>query len=286
MRDPVRWLADGKTAPNLREVLESATEVPPLPAPLRRRLGALAQRLSAAPLAASGALMATRTSLAGKALGSLGSSKLVLKVVVGSALLGVGSAGTYLMTRDTSSSAVRSAPGTSVSPGVGAPARTSSRPVVPGTSGDPPREAAGNALAPTPIPMPTVTEQAREPAAGAAALRDRRSAPEPGHDLPSQDTASSAAFPDVRLAEEARLLENARATLARDPAGALRITEQHAREHPMAQLGAERELIAIDALLRLGRRDEALRRAAPRLEQAPGSLYAKRLRQLLGLDSE
>jgi hypothetical protein len=51
------------------------------------------------------------------------------------------------------------------------------------------------------------------------------------------------------------------------------------------QLSAEREFIAIDALLRLGRRDEAERRAAPGLAQAPGSLYGRRLRQLLGAEA-
>jgi hypothetical protein len=87
------------------------------------------------------------------------------------------------------------------------------------------------------------------------------------------------------LAREERLLEVARATLGSDPAQSLEITREHAKLFPLGQLSDERELIAVDALLRLGRRNEAWRRAAPRLAQAPESLYAKRLRQLFGGDA-
>jgi hypothetical protein len=78
------------------------------------------------------------------------------------------------------------------------------------------------------------------------------------------------------------MLEMARGALASSPAEALAIADEHAVRFPRGQLGAEREFIAIDALMRLGRTGEAARRAEPRLRQAPGSLYARRLRQLLG----
>jgi hypothetical protein len=104
------------------------------------------------------------------------------------------------------------------------------------------------------------------------------------------DPASStlppvAAFEAPGLVDEARLLESARSALASSPAQALEIANRHQRLYPAGQLSAEREFIAIDALLRLGRREEAERRAAPRLAQAPGSLYARRLRQLLGVEA-
>jgi hypothetical protein len=86
------------------------------------------------------------------------------------------------------------------------------------------------------------------------------------------------------LSGEARLLEAARASLSSSPAQALALTEEHARIYPLGQLGAERELIAIDALLRLGRRGEAWAWAKPRLEDAPDGLYAKRLRRLFGAE--
>jgi hypothetical protein len=49
------------------------------------------------------------------------------------------------------------------------------------------------------------------------------------------------------------MLEGARAKLDRDPAGALRMLDAHARAFPSGSLGLERELIAVDALRRLHR---------------------------------
>jgi hypothetical protein len=91
-----------------------------------------------------------------------------------------------------------------------------------------------------------------------------------------------AAFDDLSIADEARLLEEARHALADNPARALELANRHQELLPSGQLGAERDFIVVDALLRLGRRDEAERRAAPRLAKSPDSLYARRLRQLLG----
>jgi hypothetical protein len=85
----------------------------------------------------------------------------------------------------------------------------------------------------------------------------------------------------VGLALESQMLEAARSSLASNSAQSLEITIEYAQRFPRGQLRAECEFIAIDALLRLGRRDEAVRRAAPALSQTPDSLYAKRLRQLL-----
>jgi len=270
MREPVRWLADKNTLPELRELLGSARDVPTLPAGLDRRLGALARQLSAAPVAAGAAAMAAKSSLGGKTLGLLGTSKLATKLVVGSALLSGASVATYVATR--SSPASLPAAATSVAaPGSGL--RSRGQPSVRPQSATPvssePEASEPSVAASQNVSGATVTRT--EPLA------------QPGRSEPTpQDAVNSASFPDPSIADEARLLESARAALGTDPARALRITEEHARKHPMAQLSAERELIAIDALIRLGRRDEALRRAAPRLARAPNSLYAKRLRQLLG----
>jgi hypothetical protein len=84
-----------------------------------------------------------------------------------------------------------------------------------------------------------------------------------------------------RLALEVRALDRARATLVRDPAAALRELDQHAAHFPDAALSAERELIAVDALQRLGRHDDARARADALLLRHPSSLYRSRLRSLL-----
>ncbi|HJL15830.1 MAG TPA: hypothetical protein RMH99_09250, partial [Sandaracinaceae bacterium LLY-WYZ-13_1] len=83
------------------------------------------------------------------------------------------------------------------------------------------------------------------------------------------------------LVAEARLLEEARRLLAIDPGRALARTDAHAREHPGGQLAAEREVIAIDALRRLGRRGPARRRARRLIERAPHGIYAERARAMI-----
>ncbi len=87
--------------------------------------------------------------------------------------------------------------------------------------------------------------------------------------------------PDT-LAEEAALIERARVALGASPAEALARTEEHAARFPAGKLSMERELVAIDALGRLGRRPEARSRAEHLLARARGGLYEARLQKLLG----
>ena len=76
--------------------------------------------------------------------------------------------------------------------------------------------------------------------------------------------------------------QSARAGLAGRPAEALAITQAHAAEFPAGKLSVERELLAIDALGRLGRATEARARAEGLLARARGSLYEDRIRAILG----
>jgi hypothetical protein len=76
---------------------------------------------------------------------------------------------------------------------------------------------------------------------------------------------------------EAELLERARNALTSSPARALALTEQHRARFPSGVLTQEREVIAIEALKRLGRTDEAARRAADFARRYPGSAYRKKL---------
>src|SRR4029077_4348596 len=64
------------------------------------------------------------------------------------------------------------------------------------------------------------------------------------------------------LAREIALIDAARANLATAPAPALATLETHRREFPSGQLAAEREFLAVEALLGARRTDEARRRAA------------------------
>jgi hypothetical protein len=83
------------------------------------------------------------------------------------------------------------------------------------------------------------------------------------------------------LEREASLLESARASLANAPARALELVERHAASFPNGKLAVERELVAVDALERLGRRSEARARGEALLRRASGNIYEDRIRRLL-----
>lgn len=84
-----------------------------------------------------------------------------------------------------------------------------------------------------------------------------------------------------KLAREAELIERARAALKSSPARALALAEQHARTFPTGYLSLERELVAVDALQRLHRRQAARARGEALLSRARGSIYEDRIRRLL-----
>ncbi len=71
--------------------------------------------------------------------------------------------------------------------------------------------------------------------------------------------------------EEHRLLMAARQELGRDPQRAWALTQEHARRFPKGILAQEREVIAIEALSRMGRGKDARDRAQDFREQYPGS---------------
>jgi hypothetical protein len=83
------------------------------------------------------------------------------------------------------------------------------------------------------------------------------------------------------LAQEAALLERARAALGTSPAEALSLTETHASRFPAGKLGMERELVALDALRHLGRTAEVRTRGEALLSRGQGGLYAERIHKLL-----
>lgn len=103
--------------------------------------------------------------------------------------------------------------------------------------------------------------------------------------LPSRSAyvapATNSASP-ANLARETQLLERARQSLSSNPGRALAELAQHQREFPNGALQLEREFLAVDALLRLGRRTEARKRAAQLRALAPGSIYDRRISQLFG----
>jgi hypothetical protein len=79
---------------------------------------------------------------------------------------------------------------------------------------------------------------------------------------------------------EARALLEARALVPVDPESALERIELQEERLPVSRLAQERELIAIDALLRLGRVEQARARAHSFRQKYPGSAHLRRLEAL------
>lgn len=134
--------------------------------------------------------------------------------------------------------------------------------------------------APSAAPVPTQLAAPQPPPSVTAAP------PPPPRPAPSLASAAPSAEPEApppvdALAEEVALLEKARAALGSAPAEALALAEAHATRFPAGKLGMEREIVAVDALRRLGRAAEARSRGEALLRRAKGSLYEERVRKLV-----
>jgi hypothetical protein len=109
---------------------------------------------------------------------------------------------------------------------------------------------------------------------------------------PSAPSATPAASPVTPAASapapttetELAFLQRAQDSLATEPARTLALCAEHAQRFPRGVLGEEREVLAIDALTRLGHRDAAEARARRFLVTYPTSAHKRRIEQLLGGD--
>jgi hypothetical protein len=116
---------------------------------------------------------------------------------------------------------------------------------------------------------------------GAVAWTLSRPAPAPAGDAPAPP-ASSAAAPSEReqmLAEEAA--HYAQLRTERDAARSLAAADEGQQSFPRGQLYADREVIAIRALLRLGRTEEGERRGQRFLTRLPNTPQAELVRRML-----
>jgi outer membrane protein assembly factor BamD (BamD/ComL family) len=85
----------------------------------------------------------------------------------------------------------------------------------------------------------------------------------------------------TRPEDELSLLQRSRASLRGDAAAALQLAEQHARDYPAGLFVQERELLAIQALLKQRRDAEAATRAERFVAAYATSAYAARVREML-----
>lgn len=143
--------------------------------------------------------------------------------------------------------------------------------------------------APSPPPThsasPTVAIEATPPAdtAPPAAAPEPTVPPQSKH-APAARAVAPAAAPsssEDALAGEARLLNQAHAAMASEPRTALALASEHAKLYPHGQLAAERELILVQALVKLGRIREAEARGRALRKSAPSSIYGERLDAIL-----
>src|SRR6185295_6231362 len=87
--------------------------------------------------------------------------------------------------------------------------------------------------------------------------------------------------PNDSLAREVPLIDAGRAELATAPSRALAVLETHRREFPHGQLAAEREFLAVQALLQMNHMAEAKKRATELENHYPTSSYAARAVRLI-----
>lgn len=121
-----------------------------------------------------------------------------------------------------------------------------------------------------------VAEPEAVPAASAASdgLRPRMAPPAP---VRSVDEAE----PVPTAADELALLNRAQSLLGQNPAMSLMLASDHQRRFRPGTLVQEREVIAIDALLRLGQRPAAEARASQFRQHFPASVHLRRVDVLL-----
>ncbi|HVJ93345.1 MAG TPA: hypothetical protein VM580_26270 [Labilithrix sp.] len=140
------------------------------------------------------------------------------------------------------------------------------------------------------IATPVVTQTSSSGATVSAKLSPADLPDAPPEPAPAQESAPLAratANPASVRAEPARsesaiLTEAHEAMLRGEPARALALTSDHAGSYPRGALAQERDLIAIESLVALGRRDEARRQGALFRGRYPSSSHIARIDELVG----
>lgn len=278
--DPKRWLDDAHDAPpGARELLAQARRTPKADKRALALSAAALLELGTQPTTAAAAVLAKLTS-AGASVAGL---PLAGKLAVATATIALATtvAVVQVAPRSERPSAVRTAQ-TAV-PAARDAAAQHSHPTVPAPAVPVPavEPEAAPEIEPGPA-LEAVTTAAPRRARTQARARVKEPVVAPAAvATPNAPQPEPAPDDGDQLALEVRWLDQARALLAGDPAAALARADAHARRFANGALAAERELIAVDALQRLGRAPEARRRADVLLARNPGSLYRGRLHELL-----
>jgi len=288
--DPRRLKDDPAAAPELQELVRAGRPSRPISPEARTRSGARLRSILLVP-AAAGALLWIK----GVAIAALCVSGVVAAVRVSPFLLAGVAALAPASPRapsplTSSASRARSVglpgvlPGASSLAGEAPPVtlphlevRTSDAPAAASGAVAPPSRDATRSASPPPV---------RASLRGAGPAGASPSGPVSGLAAPPSSVLAAgpgAASPALRdsLAREAALLEQARGELAGRPSEALATLDRHAAEFPSGAMSMERELLAVDALRRLGRQADARTRGHTLMTLAAGSIYEARVRDLV-----
>jgi hypothetical protein len=260
MSRPTRWIESHDAPIGVRELLSAARPTRAIDDARRERGAARVAKLGAAPVAA--AAVSTWVKLAAAA--------------------GIGLATTtaVVATRSFASHDAEVAPREVIAPAI--VARSPSPKIAPRDE------------VPAPEPPPAIVSKTEEPPAIAIPPAPRSVAP-PKIEIPipvaepapvveaplvAEAKSEKSEKKPSTLADELVVIESARAHVARDPSTTLARAAEHRARWPHGVLGAERDLIELDALRRVGREDDARARAAAWLSRDPSGPYASRLRAI------
>ena len=144
-------------------------------------------------------------------------------------------------------------------------------PAIPGAAPAP----AARALESAPVVPSSPSPAREEPRAAAPGTRARAPAA-------SNDNEGAPLTANTVVESEVELLKQARSALAADPLQAYALSERCRAQYPGGAFAQEREYIAISALVRLGRGNEAKSRASLFRMHYPSSAYLPRLARMLG----
>jgi hypothetical protein len=272
--------------------------------PSPERLVAMA---AAVGLAATAGTASAATTTSGAAEGTFGLGSPAAKVLLVTGVVTAGAVALLLLRTPSTAPVAPVAVPSSVSVAAGssssasapsdAPARARPPVAAPSAPGASPAEGAVPAE-PAAVVAPSVTAEAplagrpqhepsppTRPAAEAPASPVGVAAPAVARSAPRAATrphvASPTSNPRAEKSTEVELLRDARQVLDRNPLVALSLCDEHQRDYPGGGLTQERELIAVAALLRLGRSSSAESRAARFRASYPSSPYLPRLDRLV-----
>jgi hypothetical protein len=136
-----------------------------------------------------------------------------------------------------------------------------------------------------PAERPNVANTVSEPAAPVVAqpqVARRSGALRPREDAQVASTGNPVLAENTVFETEVELLKQARSALGADAIQAFALTERCRAQYPSGPYAQEREYIAISALARMGRTDEARSRASSFRRRYANSAYLPRLARMLG----